>query len=137
MLDIKFFKVSSLPPVLLPSAWYIVDRGIYADIYITGLDRIPKLCTNLDLINILIDTKIAQIVFPTPPTPVIPLSAYTHIQASASALWTVTHNLGYKPGGVYVEDTTLRQVLGDITQINNNQLTITYASAFAGTAYLS
>lgn len=62
---------------------------------------------------------------------------YTHDQAVAEAVWTVVHNLGYKPGGVYVEDSAGTDIVGEVVHDSNNQLTLTFTSGFAGKAYLS
>ena len=67
--------------------------------------------------------------------PVGPI-AYTHIQPTVSANWTVLHNLGWYPN-VTVIDSAGTTVEGDITQVNVNQLTIHFSGAFSGSAYLS
>jgi hypothetical protein len=61
-------------------------------------------------------------------------TTYTHIQSSASALWTVAHNLGVKPivtittvGGVEVMG-------GEVVHLSNNTLTIAFNTSFAGEA---
>lgn len=63
-------------------------------------------------------------------------SGYSHTQASASDIWTINHNLGYRPsaqtfnvGGI--------EVLGEVQHISSNQLTVTFNTAIAGTARLS
>lgn len=69
----------------------------------------------------------------------IPISAdvhYTHDQISASATWTVTHNLGKCPS-VTVVDSSGAVVIGDIVHDSINQLTITFSGAFSGKAYLN
>jgi hypothetical protein len=60
-------------------------------------------------------------------------TSYTHTQGSASASWTITHNLGRKVqvtlftvGGV--------EMLGDITHTSTNVATVTFVSAVAGSA---
>lgn len=63
--------------------------------------------------------------------------AFTHTQSVPSAVWTVTHNLGYKPGGVIVEDSAGTEWVGEIDYVDNNTLTITFQGAFSGTAQLS
>lgn len=62
---------------------------------------------------------------------------YTHNQAVAAAIWTITHNLGFKPGGIKVFDTAGTQVEGDIEHLDVNTVRLTFSSGFSGTAYLS
>jgi hypothetical protein len=57
-------------------------------------------------------------------------------QASALATWVIVHNLGYRPN-VHVEDSTGDTWIGDIHHDSDNQLTLTFSAAFAGTAWLS
>ena len=61
---------------------------------------------------------------------------YVHTQMVASNVWTVNHNLGYRPA-VTVYDTAPDQVFGEITHIDPNSLTITFSDAISGTAYMS
>ncbi len=59
---------------------------------------------------------------------------YTHTQTSSLSVWTVAHNLGFRPsvtvmttGGVGVEGS-------EVLHVSNNVLTITFDVAFSGTA---
>lgn len=61
---------------------------------------------------------------------------YTHTQGVASATWSVAHNLNKKPS-VSVADSADTVVYGDIEYIDNNNLTITFTSAFSGKAYIN
>jgi len=58
---------------------------------------------------------------------------YTHTQATASAIWTANHNLGYRPtvsvfsaGGVEVE--------AEVLHVSVNQTRISFNVAVTGTA---
>ena len=62
---------------------------------------------------------------------------HTHSQDAASTLWTVTHNLGVKPGGITVVDSGDTVVYGNVAYTNLNTLTISFAAAFGGKAYIS
>ncbi len=62
---------------------------------------------------------------------------HVHSQDSASTMWTVNHNLGVKPGGVTVVDSGDTVVYGNVVYTNLNTLTISFAAAFGGKAYLS
>ena len=62
---------------------------------------------------------------------------YTHTQSSASATWTVVHNLGYFPGGVSVVDSAGNKVYGDVTHTSANQLVINFTAGFGGKVYIS
>ena len=62
---------------------------------------------------------------------------YQHIQASAAASWTITHNLNKKPS---VSITTLNGdvwVIADVTYNSNDQLTLTFSETQSGYAYLN
>lgn len=64
--------------------------------------------------------------------------SYTHLQPIAASVWNVNHNLGYKPGGIFVKDSAGSQWWGDVSHIDNNNLTINFNGAsFAGEAYFS
>ena len=61
---------------------------------------------------------------------------YTHDQNSASASWSVSHNLGKKPSVVVVDsaDTVL---YGHIEYTDLNNLTITLSAPTSGKAYIN
>lgn len=61
---------------------------------------------------------------------------FTFNQSTPSDTWVVTHNLGKKPS-VTVVDSGDTVVIGTVTYNTLNQLTITFASAFSGKAYLN
>lgn len=61
---------------------------------------------------------------------------YVHEQLSSSSFWTVNHNLGKFPS-VTVVDSGGTVVIGDITYIDQESLTISFSSAFAGVAYIN
>ena len=61
---------------------------------------------------------------------------YTFAQASASAVWTVQHNLDKFPSVTMVLSTG-QKGYGDIVYIDDNNLTITFASAESGKAYMN
>lgn len=64
-------------------------------------------------------------------------SYYTHTQSTPSDIWIVNHNLGYRPGGIMVIDSSDREVIGSVNYININTLTISFVGGFSGTAYIS
>jgi len=61
---------------------------------------------------------------------------FNHNQGSASATWSITHNLGKFPS-VTVVDSANRVVVGQIDYTNNNSLILTFTGAFSGKAYLN
>lgn len=61
---------------------------------------------------------------------------YIFNQASASSVWNIVHNLNKFPNYTVI-DSAGDEVEGDVTYINNQQLTITFSAAFSGTAYLN
>lgn len=63
--------------------------------------------------------------------------SYTHVQAVPASVWTITHNLGFKPNA-YVEDTGGNIVVGNINYVNNSVLEIDFNGlSVTGTAQLS
>ncbi len=61
---------------------------------------------------------------------------YVHPQDQASAIWTVRHNLNKFPSCTMVLSTG-QQGYGDVTFIDENELTITFAGAESGKAYIN
>jgi hypothetical protein len=62
--------------------------------------------------------------------------AYEHDQAISSTVWTITHNLGYRPN-VLVKDSAGTTQFGETEHVSINELTITFLAPFGGKAYLS
>ena len=61
---------------------------------------------------------------------------YVHPQNEASAIWTVQHNLNKFPSCTMVLSTG-QQGYGDVTFIDENELTITFSGAVSGKAYIN
>lgn len=61
-------------------------------------------------------------------------TTYQHTQSSASALWTVNHNLGRWPSAVTVLSAGGVEVAAQVNHVSINQLTVTFAAPFAGLA---
>lgn len=61
---------------------------------------------------------------------------FTFTQPSSLAQWTIQHNLGKNPS-VSVVDSAGTLVVGDVSYTDDNNLTITFISAFSGKAYLN
>lgn len=59
---------------------------------------------------------------------------YVHNQTAASALWTVSHNLG-KYCSVTVVDSGGNIIVGNVEYVNTNKLLIRFSSAVSGKAY--
>jgi hypothetical protein len=61
---------------------------------------------------------------------------YVHNQSTASVTWNVQHNLNKFPSATMVLSTG-QKGYGDVTYIDENNLTITFASAESGKAYIN
>jgi hypothetical protein len=61
---------------------------------------------------------------------------YIHSQMSASAEWTINHNMGKYPS-VAVVDSAGNAILGEVQYINENSLVVGFSAPFAGKAYLN
>ena len=68
---------------------------------------------------------------------VLPVSgSYIHTQSGSASTWTINHNLGYYPA-VSVVDSGESLVIGDVTYISTNTLSVSFTASFGGKAYLS
>lgn len=63
--------------------------------------------------------------------------SYVHTQNAAAAVWTITHNLGFRPGGITVEDSAGTEIVGDRDDPDANTTVLTFDFATGGVAYLS
>jgi len=63
-------------------------------------------------------------------------AAYTHDQAFSQDVWTIVHNLGFRPN-IAVFDSAGNEVEGDIAHPDVNTVILTFNAAFGGKAYLS
>lgn len=61
---------------------------------------------------------------------------YVHTQSSAATVWTINHNLGKYPT-VTVIDSGDNVVIGDVTYLDINNLTVEFSAAFGGKAILN
>ncbi len=59
-----------------------------------------------------------------------------HTQASVSAQWVITHDLGGRPA-VTIVDSAGTVVVGDVSYNSNTQVTISFTAPFSGYAYLT
>lgn len=62
--------------------------------------------------------------------------SYTHIQSSASSVWTITHNLNKFPS-VTVVDSANNLAIGSVEYVTASQLIVYFSSPFSGKAYLN
>lgn len=64
---------------------------------------------------------------------------YIHNQAIAASIWTVNHNLGYKPGGILIMDSANELwEANSVTYVDDNTLILDFNGlVFGGKAYLS
>jgi hypothetical protein len=69
-------------------------------------------------------------------TAIVGQTTYTHNQASPSSSWTITHNLGRRPS-VTIVDSAGNVQIGEVLYSSDNQITVTFAAAFVGYAYLN
>jgi hypothetical protein len=71
-----------------------------------------------------------------PPPPGAASDAFVFNQSEPSAVWTITHNLGRHPEPIVLTSSG-DLVNCSVTYLSNMQLVLTFASAFAGVAYLN
>jgi hypothetical protein len=61
---------------------------------------------------------------------------FVYLQNTPSSSWVVTHNLNKRPS-VVVVDSAESVVVGEVEYNSDNQVTLTFAGAFSGKAYLN
>lgn len=61
---------------------------------------------------------------------------YTHTQSSPSALWTVNHNLGYKPSAVRILSVGGLELIAAVLDISDDQLQVSFSTPTAGSAVI-
>lgn len=66
----------------------------------------------------------------------MPGMSYTHNQSTASATWTINHNLGFKPS-VELYSAGSREIEGDVLHTSINQTVVTFTSSITGFARLN
>ena len=62
-------------------------------------------------------------------------AGYNHTQTAALSIWTINHNLGYKPS-VQIFTTGGLEMIAEIQHVSINQVTVTFNNAVTGTARL-
>ena len=62
--------------------------------------------------------------------------SYTHTQSIASAVWTIAHNLGFKPS-VELLDTGSQEIEGDVVHLSQNVCIAYFTTPTAGFARLN
>jgi hypothetical protein len=61
---------------------------------------------------------------------------FVYTQASPSAVWTINHNLNKYPS-VTIVDSADNMVFGEVFYNSLNQVTLTFAGAFSGKAFIN
>jgi hypothetical protein len=61
---------------------------------------------------------------------------YQHVQATPSATWSITHNLGKRPS-VTVVDSGGNEWITKVEHVSDNALVIRFTAPFSGNAYLN
>jgi hypothetical protein len=63
-------------------------------------------------------------------------ATYIHTQASASSSWVINHGLSRRPS-VTIVDSAGNVQIGEVLYTSDNSITVTFASAFGGYAYIN
>jgi hypothetical protein len=61
---------------------------------------------------------------------------YVHTQAVPSAIWNVQHNLNKFPSVTSVNNSNIK-MFGEVTYVDENNLTINFSAGFSGKAYIN
>lgn len=62
--------------------------------------------------------------------------AYLHTQGVAADVWTIVHNLGYRPN-VHIQDSLGRDVTAEVSHTDLNTMVLTFSAILTGSAALS
>jgi hypothetical protein len=62
--------------------------------------------------------------------------SFVYTQNPAATVWAIIHNMGFVPN-VFAEDENGNDIVGVVSVINNNEITLTFNTPVAGKAYLS
>lgn len=63
-------------------------------------------------------------------------STYIHTQVSASSSWVINHGLSRRPS-VTIVDSAGNVQIGEVLYTSDDSITVTFASAFGGYAYIN
>lgn len=75
---------------------------------------------------------------PGPPGTGATAPSYRHVQDVPAITWTITHNLGFRPNvTTLINIGTLTEAIGEVVHLNINTVTVTFATAVTGEAYIS
>ena len=84
--------------------------------------------------NLLDDQIYTIFQFDTLSTTVSP--TFTFVQAAAATVWNIPHNLGKFPSVSIINNNSI-VINGEVTYIDNNNVTLNFSAGFSGTAYLN
>ena len=120
------FDISDVVPNTEPIVTYNYATKEYVDSRIGGASTITFVPTS-EITSTNVQAAIEE---------VRSRSKYVHNQVSAATSWSITHNLRFYPN-VSIVDSALSHVMGEVTYIDENSLTVSFSSAFSGKAFLS
>jgi hypothetical protein len=63
--------------------------------------------------------------------------SYRHVQASAATVWTITHNLAFRPNVTAVDSTGQVMLPGTVLYTSATTVQLTFSAAVGGEAYVS
>jgi hypothetical protein len=72
-----------------------------------------------------------------PAIPAPQVLAYRHVQATATTVWNITHNLAFRPNVSAVDSTGREMWPGAVDYPSAITVTLTFSAAVGGEAYLS
>lgn len=120
-----------------PSLTWTIIHGLGGYPVVTVVDNIGAVVEG-DVTYL--DPNTVQIVFPTPQDGkaffYLASPNYVHDQLVAALVWTIPHNL-YRFPSVTVVDSFDNVVLADVAYVDDQIVTVTFASPFSGRAFLN
>ena len=64
-------------------------------------------------------------------------TSFVFTQVAPAATWTITHNLGFAPGGILLRNPDGESIRGTVVSTSGVTTVISFSQAVAGTATLS
>ncbi len=77
---------------------------------------------------------VVELLVPGPQGPAA--GSYTHVQSSAASVWTIAHNLGFRPS-VELLNSASQEIDADIVHLSNNVCIATFNLPITGVARLN
>lgn len=126
MAEVNYFKVTSLPAVPIPNAFYYLKQGNAFTFFLTdAVGAYTALTFDPAIIQEIVEDILADLNIET--------VKFIHDQSTPDVEWTINHNLGERPA-VQVYDTGGNVFEAEVLHISVNQCKVYSTTPVAGIA---